>query len=393
MQDRVPLYPGRVTMTPVEGQANTYDMVRADQPTQAGTPLRKANLLKDTTAAQFGLGAGAVPDDVLSWLGKYNEYWWSLLHGQAYSYYTYTFNRTAVGTGSTEILKWTGTGAKTLYWADSVTGSGENNSKVILVDPQFKTYTLTTYNVDGKKAVGDELAADIPSLLGKYIKSSDSDTVYYVPSNATYPRSAGMGDYASYTIFALEKAVLGFYHDVDGDVSPLGQIVTAVPTVVNVPTGETTYEHSMNRNAYPDSGTVDGVTYTYLGVPFEKMPRIANIMTGVYTGTGVGGSGFPNIINTPFAAQMIFIQKNPSSINQVSLFATDTSPTGVFYGTVRSTDGYSDVTANNTFTFSSDSVSWYLSSASMSLSYFTDEGKATAQLNSANTSYRYLIIG
>lgn len=64
MQDRVPLYPGRVKLTPVAGQENTYDMVRADQPTQAGTPLNKDSLLKDATAALFGLGADAVPDDV-----------------------------------------------------------------------------------------------------------------------------------------------------------------------------------------------------------------------------------------------------------------------------------------------------------------------------------------
>lgn len=70
MQDRIPLYPGRVKMTPVAGQANTYDMVRADDPTQAGTPLNKATLLKDATAALFGLGTGAVPDDILSLLSK-----------------------------------------------------------------------------------------------------------------------------------------------------------------------------------------------------------------------------------------------------------------------------------------------------------------------------------
>lgn len=63
MQDRVPLYPGRVKMTPVAGQANTYDMTRADQPTQEGTPINKAALLKDETAAMFGLGSDAVPDD------------------------------------------------------------------------------------------------------------------------------------------------------------------------------------------------------------------------------------------------------------------------------------------------------------------------------------------
>lgn len=49
MKDRVPLYPGRVKLTPVSGQENTYDMVRADQPTQEGTPLNKATLLTDET--------------------------------------------------------------------------------------------------------------------------------------------------------------------------------------------------------------------------------------------------------------------------------------------------------------------------------------------------------
>ncbi len=65
MQDRVSLYPGRVTLTPVPGQENTYDMKRADQPTQEGDPLNKNTLLKDATAALFGLGNSAVPDNVL----------------------------------------------------------------------------------------------------------------------------------------------------------------------------------------------------------------------------------------------------------------------------------------------------------------------------------------
>lgn len=65
MQDRVSLYPGRVKLTPVSGQENTYDMVRADEHTQEGTPLNKATLLKDATAALLGLDDNAVPDDAL----------------------------------------------------------------------------------------------------------------------------------------------------------------------------------------------------------------------------------------------------------------------------------------------------------------------------------------
>ena len=65
MQDRVSQYPGRVKLTPVSGQENVYDMEWADGATVAGTALNKASLLTDATAALFGLGADAVPDDVL----------------------------------------------------------------------------------------------------------------------------------------------------------------------------------------------------------------------------------------------------------------------------------------------------------------------------------------
>ena len=51
MKDRIPLYPGRVILTPVPGQNNTYDMIRADQPQQEGTPLNKESFLTDETAA------------------------------------------------------------------------------------------------------------------------------------------------------------------------------------------------------------------------------------------------------------------------------------------------------------------------------------------------------
>lgn len=63
MKDRVPLYPGRVKMVPVAGQANTYDMSRADSPQQEGTPLNKATLLSDETAALIWPDASTRPAD------------------------------------------------------------------------------------------------------------------------------------------------------------------------------------------------------------------------------------------------------------------------------------------------------------------------------------------
>ena len=118
MKDRVPLYPGRVTLTPVSGQANTYDLTRADQPTQEGTPLNKASLLTDATAALFGLGSGAVPNDVLNVLSRFqngmgNEHIWakskSWVEGEPYVYdkstdtYAITISSTLLFLASSQI--------------------------------------------------------------------------------------------------------------------------------------------------------------------------------------------------------------------------------------------------------------------------------------------------
>lgn len=67
MYDRQPTpgKEGRVLITPLNGSAPYYATVAmADEPLEEGTALNKTNLLKDATAALFGLGADAVPDDV-----------------------------------------------------------------------------------------------------------------------------------------------------------------------------------------------------------------------------------------------------------------------------------------------------------------------------------------
>lgn len=100
MKDRVPTYPGRVRMTPVTGQTNVYDMELADQPTEAGTPLNKANLLTDATATALGLDPSdnPSPDDAFDQIAQAKQdngvqytatlpsSGWSLVNG----YYTQT---------------------------------------------------------------------------------------------------------------------------------------------------------------------------------------------------------------------------------------------------------------------------------------------------------------
>lgn len=62
MKDRKPKYPGRVMLTPVSGQTNVYDMVRADEPEDVGTPLNKNTFLTDETAVELGLDPAYDPN-------------------------------------------------------------------------------------------------------------------------------------------------------------------------------------------------------------------------------------------------------------------------------------------------------------------------------------------
>lgn len=70
MQDRVPTYPGRVVLTPVPGQTNTFDLTRADAPVVDGTPINKATLLTDATATLLELTGNPTVNAALAKLGE-----------------------------------------------------------------------------------------------------------------------------------------------------------------------------------------------------------------------------------------------------------------------------------------------------------------------------------
>ena len=54
IKDRIPTYPGRVKLKPVDGQLNMYDMTRADEPIEEGTPINKATLESFTKSRLTG---------------------------------------------------------------------------------------------------------------------------------------------------------------------------------------------------------------------------------------------------------------------------------------------------------------------------------------------------
>ena len=70
MKDRIPTKPGRMKLTPSADGDDLFVLERADAPSQEGTPLNKASLLSDATAALFGLSGDPTVNDALATVGN-----------------------------------------------------------------------------------------------------------------------------------------------------------------------------------------------------------------------------------------------------------------------------------------------------------------------------------
>lgn len=264
MQDRIPLYPWRVTMTPVAGQANTFDMVRADDPTQEGTPLNKATFLKDATAALYGLGTGAVPDDVLAELGKYKQHWWRRR--------TVRFNEIVDGD---ELLT---------YDVGSAFSEGNNISIEYSNTAEITNKGIIAMtNVSTMQASYNTYTA-FEALRGKFAKAkkqnADASILIKIPNDSNVTRYTKKGVY---------------YVAIEGN----------IPKIKTHEPGPWEYLCSSDRNAYPDSGTQDGYEYEYLGIPFDNAVTAPKIETGSYVGTGTYGQANPNTLTFGFAPQLV----------------------------------------------------------------------------------------
>lgn len=346
MQDRTPLYPGRVKLVPVEGHTNVYDMTREDSPTQPGTPLSKATFLKDATAALYGLGADAVPDDVLAWIGKYNQYWWRRTE------ISYTIETATTATANL-FFNWTNNYSNVISYSDSV--SVDDSGKAVLVNPS----TLKTSNSG---------SGWTSTVLGKYVtgckvngtSGTKTDDVYFVPSSATFSYNSSYSSY--YTNSAL--------------------LVTAKES-----RGDTSYVTSGERNAYPDSGISGGYEYQYCGIPFNNaVEATVKIATGSYTGTGTYGSSNPNSLTFDFPVKVLFVANGGN---------------GERYNVVGDN---ADYMLGSIVELWGESFTRYAGIGSISNSYGrkTNNGKtpewystadALSQFNESGKTYRYFAIG
>lgn len=370
MKDRVPRYPGRVKMIPVAGQANTYDMERADQPTQQGTPINKASMLKDATAALFGLGTDAVPDAVLAWLGKYNQHWWSKRTPEVYGY---AEKQTDMLDRSGYYYQWyIKNTPKTIQYSKEIT-IDQATGAVSLKNPiSFTATKYSSFYGNEKTLVLEEFAALAPCYITGLYKSKYgykagtlSDEIIFLPANCTYRWKGSTttlgGDnngYASDHCF--------FIHDYSSVAPPAKRISSEHKKIHEA--GDTIYLHSANRNAYPDSGTQDGYEYAYLGVPFQNIISAPRFAAGTYIGTGLYGADNPSTLVFDFIPKVVIINRKLFSESDGLL---------VYVGQ----PGQAATGSGNEFSCIGTTLSWY------------SKVDAANQWNSDGATYYYVAFG
>lgn len=369
MDDRIPTpgLEGRVKITKLDGTSFLAFLEMADNPSNTGTPIVKATLLKDATAALFGLTNTAVPDDVLSWLGKYNQHWWSRTVLTARTGYREV--QTQYSDGGVYLWKQV-TG--TIQYASSIT-INQTTGMISLVNPQsiyvstdqFKTVdqiNAITALLDGKYALGLFKA----NSGGNYVQTSD---VFYVPAGTKWDWN-----------YSDE---LGYYYMVfpdshHGDPKYYLNLVTT--QIFNHEPGAKDIVWSTDRNAYPDSGESDGYEWQYLGVPFDNAVTAPKIVTGSYIGTGKYGTSNKNTLTFDSEPKMVFVtgetlDGSNAEISTAWAIFTQTDIMG--YGRLNSSFGYTGtlfMTPNW-----SKTLEWWSTSASL-------------QGNVSGTKYRYIAI-
>lgn len=270
MKDRVPLYPGRVKLTPVAGQTNVYDLIRADQPQQEGTPLNKASLLTDATAEELGLSDDPTVNDALFVLSQ-------MMPAAEVNVYA-DVGTTVTMTRGTKVLSGTvaSNGYATLYprvlgeWTISYTFNGVQKTK---------NYILTSTNT----------VYIYPFEVGATLEDTSWDTIALVSEAGFATNYWKVGDKKNISINGVTYAaqIIGFDHDTlttaSGGRTRAGitfQLVDCLKTYYNMNSDDD------NSGSWENSN----VRYYFRNTLYAQLPTaLKNVLKSVNKITSNGG--------------------------------------------------------------------------------------------------------
>ena len=349
-------------LTAHTGNKNNPHAVTAEQ---VGA-FTKQETLTPETAALYGLSSSAIPDDVLSFLGKYNQHWWR--RRESKSHYEAVISQAT----EEDVLNTVNAFMVNINYSSDITIS--SSGKVTLLAP-IKNLTIEENDLS-RSGTGVSKAN---TLKGKYWNGTmigPSDYERDLGDRYTAPNApnAKMTDYGDYKKLTLQSSAVSTKF-VDG-------------------IGPWEYVQSNDRKAYPDSGIVEGVEYQYLGIPFANIVTAPTIVTGSYVGTGKTGKSNPNQITLaePFKILCIYGMQWPDSYRSIdnsgtgetsviipgSIIPTEyTSGFGFFYSS-NSRDSYGKKSADG------KTFSWYFG--------LSPTGAEDVQFNTSGVVYHYYAI-
>ena len=337
------------------GKADLVDGKVPSSQLPAADGFTKEETLKAATAALYGLGASAVPDDVFAELGKYKQYWW---RRRTPSYVQYIEQRSDIQSTYDIIRR-----SIPLTYSKDIHITPETG-EISLVSPT--KLELGNGEREDAERVGSTLAAEAPCYIQTTVENGAG--IYYLPLGTTY---------SAFDSTTLRRNYGSYYYVIlNYPASPQGQVVTSVPS--NVPAGEWEYLTSSDRNAYPDSGTQDGYEYEYLGIPFDNAVTAPKIETGSYVGTGTYGASNPNTLTFGFVPKLVWIYE--ANKNYIS---TSAGYNGLWFASWPYLSYLLDsgTTVTRYASLSGKTLSWYESSSAFN------------QLNYSEKVYTYIAIG
>nr|DAU68011.1 MAG TPA: hypothetical protein [Caudoviricetes sp.] len=324
---------------------------------QVGTPLNKANLLKDATAAQIGLPPSTTPDGMFQALGNTGE-----LHVWRKTVTTAQEIPAGYTLGSVISTWLVHSGDKTDYWNCTIA------TGVTVDDAGNITFTGITGYSPKTEMSSSNYTTLANETRGKFVRFNKTayvtadETWYYVPQDATFYFEEATGSYVTGERYSIKcdklQTVTGYpltpagttttypvstnpnaYQEGD-DTKAAGYVVGEVKTDKKVVSalsngGNTVYWTFSNTLTVADDGTISLANGTTLSLRALDSDAVSNAqpLIGKYAcfssmGTETTGTDFPlnQVIFFPSDTTFTMVSKVENGINKNTIQASKYQP-------------------------------------------------------------------
>lgn len=336
MQDRAPTKPNRYAVYDDDHNFLRYEYhERADEPTQEGTPLTKATLLSDTTAAQLGLSGDPTVDDALGKLSAaaliqksggepiYAEVSIGSLavgtvikiieNGEYENYYIAQHGYPVNGNGRTLVRRQSN--VKEFYGTANKNGSYDRSDADVWLNSTFLdrfsskiSDSITEVNIPCVNSYYDQTVGTIyrKSFLQSATEAGKSGSFVEGSKLALYT-GTGINPYTTDTQLtrsisnSSSSSIWYFYNTSDwGNGSATGRLLPffTLPSTLRVYSdGTTAYEEQAYTASLYAAATSTG----------EVIGGFTAIEAGSYVGTGTYGSANKNSLTFSFAPRLVIL--------------------------------------------------------------------------------------